>query len=824
VLEVTAPHRAAYPWQQDAFHLGVVVPPPPSPAASSSPDEEPPHLHGVVRVAEALEDEWFVVWLLRLATAHPALAAKGLTARVADVDGDFLLIEAAAACPHAWLESPEAGAHRAWIRGGQARFIAEDLCPPCEYFRSKSIAARHCCTTNFTPSIHSSIATTQRHTNTTQHQHKTAKPLPLRGALELLRTHPPAATSAPWLDAAIADRVQGYPARIAAETHHVACYLPAAAAALLTAQPRLIAAAVRALGSREPGELVALSKGSDAGTGGSDSSSGSGSSSGGWRFPPSPLVPVRLPFAQRAFGQLRHEEAQPPKAFLGPIAEALAREGAARSKGQQHQQQQHQQQQQQHQQQQQQQQQRVQAAVERGVRLACGLEMLYRRSRRRRQRQGHPGPAALSAASSWQAYLGRLQARGFFDGVIEGSADHRERVASAREAFERRERQAAAQRVARPVPEPPQPEQQQQQQQLPVVMGDRLFHEWVDEALAAMDPAMLTQQGAFPASLGALPPDDDEGWLEIEPSQLEGLLERYGQSAQGEEDGLDSDGGGEEEDEEEEEEEEGSEAGDADVEALLEGMKGFLGAMGGLEGAEMAEAPSSSGSSGDPVSFDVGRLLSILRGDDVKEALRGAGVGLGSDGGSDDDDEEEAGAWPMMVDARQERPERQERPGGEGEGEEEEEEEDWRRGFRMREIPRGGNSDVDSDDGPAEADTAAGMAEEEEEEGGAAMEMEAYMAQLDQELRGTTLDASFERTPPTTAAVPARSVTAGATADDGDEVAAAGAAGVGELPPVDLDLNLVRHLLDSMASQGAAPGPASNLLGEIFEQQQRRRK
>ncbi len=133
VLEVTAPHRAAYPWQQDAFRLGVVVPTySESESASSSSSEEPPHLHGLVRVAEAMEDEWFVLWLLRLATAHPPLAAKGLTARVADADGDILLIDASPASPHAWLESPDVGAHRAWIRGGQARFIAEDLCPPGE--------------------------------------------------------------------------------------------------------------------------------------------------------------------------------------------------------------------------------------------------------------------------------------------------------------------------------------------------------------------------------------------------------------------------------------------------------------------------------------------------------------------------------------------------------------------------------------------------------------------------------------------------------------------------------------------------------------------
>lgn len=34
-----------------------------------------------------------------------------------------------------------------------------------------------------------------------------------------------------------------------------------------------------------------------------------------------------------------------------------------------------------------------------------------------------------------------------------------------------------------------------------------------------------------------------------------------------------------------------------------------------------------------------------------------------------------------------------------------------------------------------------------------------------------------------------------------------------ELTPVDVDINLVKNLLDSFASQDGMPGPASNLLG-----------
>ena len=570
--------------------------------------------------------------------------------------------------------------------------------------------------------------------------------------------------------------MHGYPERIAAETHHAACYLPPAAAALLAARPHLAAAAVRALGSREPGELAGLRKG-DAGR----------------RFAPTPvLVPLRLPFAQRVYGQLRYEEAQPPRAFLGPIAEVLAREGGERGQAAWTA--------------------RVQAAVERGVHLSCGLEMLYRRSLRRpRQQAAAPASTSTSNSCSWQGYLGRLHARGFFDGVIEGSADHTARLGRAREAFARRERQAAAMEVARPVPDPG--------------MGVAApitgpLHEWVDALLAAMDPKALTAE-AYPCSLSALPPDDDEGWLDIEASQLEAMLERYGQSAQQAGEGQPQQGQGlfglDSDDEEVDNgEEDGEEAGDADIEALLEGMKSFMGTMGGLEGAEMA-APASSASSGpggrDPVSFDVGRLLSILRGDDVKEVLQREGVGSDDDDeeeGEEEEEEEAAAAAAVRMDVQQQsQPQPQPQPQQQPQQQEEQGAE--ARGFRMREIPRGGDSDIDSDDGVP------GEEEEEEEDGEEAMDMEAvmaaYMAQLDGELAGTTMEASFERAP--ASAKSAAAAEAAAAAGDDEDTDAA------ELPPVDLDLNLVRHLLDSVASQGAAPGPASNLLNELFEGRRR---
>lgn len=64
------------------------------------------YLHGLTNYGDAVEDEWLVVYLLRgLSNQFP-----NLWIRVVDVDGEFLLIEAANALPR-WL-NPEIAEHR----------------------------------------------------------------------------------------------------------------------------------------------------------------------------------------------------------------------------------------------------------------------------------------------------------------------------------------------------------------------------------------------------------------------------------------------------------------------------------------------------------------------------------------------------------------------------------------------------------------------------------------------------------------------------------------------------------------------------------------
>lgn len=50
-----------------------------------------PHLYGISHYGDNIEDEWFMVYLLKELTKE----ISGLIARVHDVDGEILLIEAA---------------------------------------------------------------------------------------------------------------------------------------------------------------------------------------------------------------------------------------------------------------------------------------------------------------------------------------------------------------------------------------------------------------------------------------------------------------------------------------------------------------------------------------------------------------------------------------------------------------------------------------------------------------------------------------------------------------------------------------------------------
>ena len=109
-LGILSPLLAAHVWQRDPFalwpstHRASPLGRDPARAASL-----PPHLWGSLNFSENVDDEWFVVFLLKTLSARlPHLAIH-----VWDNDGQFLLIEAADALPR-WI-TPEIADNRVFL-------------------------------------------------------------------------------------------------------------------------------------------------------------------------------------------------------------------------------------------------------------------------------------------------------------------------------------------------------------------------------------------------------------------------------------------------------------------------------------------------------------------------------------------------------------------------------------------------------------------------------------------------------------------------------------------------------------------------------------
>ncbi|KAF3122179.1 hypothetical protein TWF569_002259 [Orbilia oligospora] len=105
ILKAIKPFTDDFIWQRDEFKLTIAE------------NDAIACLHGRIEFGESIDDEWFTVFLLReISKLFPQLWI-----RVADTDGEFLLIEAAHALPK-WL-SPEVADNRVWISNGALRII-----------------------------------------------------------------------------------------------------------------------------------------------------------------------------------------------------------------------------------------------------------------------------------------------------------------------------------------------------------------------------------------------------------------------------------------------------------------------------------------------------------------------------------------------------------------------------------------------------------------------------------------------------------------------------------------------------------------------------
>lgn len=77
--------------------------------------------------------------------------------------------------------------------------------------------------------------------------------------------------------------------------------------------------------------------------------------------------------------------------------------------------------------------------------------------------------------------------------------------------------------------------------------------------------------------------------------------------------------------------------------------------------------------------------------------------------------------------------------------------------------------------------------------------IDVYMEQMDRELANTTIGKSFEKKAPTSK---------GTVEEDFDDIE--------DFQPVDIDMNVIKNMMESYQLQGASAGPTSNLLASIM--------
>uniref|UniRef100_A0A673HG91 Protein ecdysoneless homolog n=1 Tax=Sinocyclocheilus rhinocerous TaxID=307959 RepID=A0A673HG91_9TELE len=204
ILAEIAPLLVQYIWQHQPFNLRY----------HPEKGDVPAHLGGVTEFGDNVEDEWFIVYLLK----HITCTFSDIAAVVYDNDGQFLLIEAAEHLPK-WLD-PDSSENRVFLYRGELHILPNRTrCGEVGWPRD-------------------SVPTVVQ-------------------ALEVLHSHTESCLAKQPIRAALAKRLDGYPDKIQQNFHCAHCYVPAGIAVVLSRRPDLIAPAVSAFYLRDPVDLQA---------------------------------------------------------------------------------------------------------------------------------------------------------------------------------------------------------------------------------------------------------------------------------------------------------------------------------------------------------------------------------------------------------------------------------------------------------------------------------------------------------------------------------------------------------------------------------------
>ncbi|KAJ9104213.1 hypothetical protein QFC19_004030 [Naganishia cerealis] len=428
-------------------------------------------LEGRMRIGDAVDDEWLVVWLL----TRVSLKWPDLVISIRDTDGEFLLIEAADHLPR-WL-TPDNAENRFWLAKGHFHLI------PSQY-KSTSTRPRP-----FVPEDDDEDETNGGNNDVWLSEDDAVNIL--RGSF----TQGEEATQSKFwvgtaLESDILQRINGYPDALATHHQHTKAYLPINIAKALKVSPDLVQRAVEGFYMRDPAQLRAAARTT--------------------RFPPTPatsivLVPVTM--TRVAYAQLKGQIFHPPRTFgnewrIPPADKDTADKTTSDEE-------------------------KKKREDERkwrdlGIKIIMGFEIMYREDNKRSRAKSDGGktspmvslePISIAVYSlqflihgtlqkddvdetepAFARYIANLQKAEFFGENMQGSKGWNERMQDAKRGWINVHDDSESRTS---------------------------FAEAVDSALKAtmsLDISELTPPETYT--------EDSESWLEISPDELDGLLSR----------------------------------------------------------------------------------------------------------------------------------------------------------------------------------------------------------------------------------------------------------------------------------------------------------
>ncbi|WVW81965.1 hypothetical protein I302_103968 [Kwoniella bestiolae CBS 10118] len=224
-------------------------------------------LEGTMRVGDAVDDEWLVVWLLKRISEK----WQDIIIGVRDTDGEFLLIEAANELP-SWV-SPENAENRLWLQGGHLHLIPLHV-------RS-------------TPS--SSMPRQIPDDEDMERQYDPEAYISEVDAVQAARTGRYRVDER--MERAVWDRISCYPDGLNTHQQKTKAYLPIPIAKALKKNPELIQKAVEGFYVRDPSQLRAAARMT--------------------HFPPADSILSPITMTRAAYAQLQGQVFHPPRIF-GP--------------------------------------------------------------------------------------------------------------------------------------------------------------------------------------------------------------------------------------------------------------------------------------------------------------------------------------------------------------------------------------------------------------------------------------------------------------------------------------------------------------------------